>query len=143
MLPDGPSGERTVAGAGFILPAVFSNLPLDRHLVNMNCNATAAVCITHHFLNRLVDMDANAEGKRGLIAFTSSSAGFLPTPISALYGATKTFLTSAFPSFLFYANCRILNCYSTRIVSAAEKILAKQLCRFCQCDCDGNGSGWH
>ena len=108
--------------AGFILPGIFHRLPLAKQLVNMNCNATAAVCITHHFLRSILAMDkvvsssstaaargstatttaagtgtaagTAQSGKRGLITFTSSSAGFLPTPIASLYGATKTFLTS-------------------------------------------------
>jgi short-subunit dehydrogenase len=42
----------------------------------------------------MATLNLNSRGKRGLITFTSSSAGFLPTPISALYGATKCFLTS-------------------------------------------------
>ena len=81
--------------AGFILPGIFHALPLEKHMVNIHCNSTSAVNITHHFLNTLAALPLAGEKKRrGLISFTSSSAGFLPTPISALYGATKTFLTS-------------------------------------------------
>lgn len=80
--------------AGFILPGIFHGLSLEKHLINYNCNSTSAVVISHHFLGRMASFERNSSGKRGLITFTSSSAGFLPTPISALYGATKTFLTS-------------------------------------------------
>ena len=44
--------------------------------------------ITHHFLNRLLD-----KKQRGYIAFTSSSAGFVPNPLSAMYASTKAFMT--------------------------------------------------
>lgn len=80
--------------AGYILPGIFHCRPMSAHMTNLNCNATSSVAITHHFLERLLALPAAPNGKRGLISFTSSSAGFLPTPISSLYGATKSFLTS-------------------------------------------------
>ena len=58
---------------------------VDRPLCS---NSTAILPITHHFLAALV-----AKNKRGLIAFTSSSANLLPNPLSALYSATKAFMT--------------------------------------------------
>lgn len=80
--------------AGFILPGIFHMIDIGKHMGNYHCNATAAVLITHHFLKSMANFTPNHAGKRGLITFTSSSAGFLPTPISALYGATKCFLTT-------------------------------------------------
>lgn len=53
-----------------ITTGFFANLPLARVLANYECNATAAVKITHHFANRMID-----EKLSGLIAFTSSPAG--------------------------------------------------------------------
>ena len=47
-------------------------------------NATAAVNISHHFSSKLVSAK-----KKGCIVFTSSVAGFIPTPFSGMYGATK------------------------------------------------------
>ena len=51
-------------------------------------NATSAFKITHHFVNDMLD-----KRMPGLVTFTSSSAGFIPCPMSVLYGATKAFLT--------------------------------------------------
>ena len=50
----------------------------------MKGNATAAVNISHHFASKLVSAK-----KKGCIVFTSSVAGFIPTPFSGMYGATK------------------------------------------------------
>ncbi|GMI51865.1 hypothetical protein TeGR_g2742, partial [Tetraparma gracilis] len=57
-------------------------------LANMECNATAGVAITHHFVGKLV-----ASKKRGCIVFTSSVAGYIPTPFAAMYASTKAFVS--------------------------------------------------
>jgi len=75
--------------AGFLVTGFFDQAPLGKLLVNMECNATAAVNISHHFAGKLV-----AAKKKGCIVFTSSVAGFIPTPFSGMYGATKAFVTS-------------------------------------------------
>jgi hypothetical protein len=54
----------------------------------MECNATAGVAITHHFVGKLV-----ASKKRGCIVFTSSVAGYIPTPFAAMYASTKAFVS--------------------------------------------------
>ena len=41
--------------AGFIVTGFFDSQPLGKHLVNMECNATAAVAITHHFASLMVN----------------------------------------------------------------------------------------
>jgi len=74
--------------AGFICLGFFHKMPLGRCLKNHHCNATASIPITHHFINEIEN-----NGQTGLIAFTSSSAGFLPNPLSALYASTKAFIT--------------------------------------------------
>lgn len=56
--------------AGFITTGFFVDLPVERSLGNYECNATCTIKITHHFAKRLTD-----KGLKGLIAFTSSSAG--------------------------------------------------------------------
>jgi len=56
---------------------------------NFEVNAAASVKITHYFLNKMMD-----KKQKGLIAFTSSSAGFIPNPLAALYASTKAFLTT-------------------------------------------------
>jgi len=74
--------------AGFIMTGLFADVPLEKQLANYECNATAAVKITHHFTNLMLD-----RGQRGAIFFTSSPAGLMPCPISVIYGATKAFIT--------------------------------------------------
>lgn len=75
--------------AGFLVTGFFDQSPLGKLLANMECNATAAVNISHHFAGRLVSAK-----KKGCIVFTSSVAGFIPTPFSGMYGATKAFVSS-------------------------------------------------
>jgi len=36
--------------AGYIVTGFFEQVPVERQLANVECNATAAVAITHHFL---------------------------------------------------------------------------------------------
>lgn len=51
---------------------------------NYHCNATCCLLLTHHFTRKMLD-----NKQTGLVAFTSSSAGFLPNPMSILYPSTK------------------------------------------------------
>lgn len=74
--------------AGFITAGLFHKVPLGRSLGNYECNATSCLKITHHFVNRMIDEDL-----KGFIGFTSSSAGFVPNPLSSMYASTKAFLT--------------------------------------------------
>eukprot|EP00160_Parvularia_atlantis_P002840 Unigene12364_Nuclearia_a/m.37576 Unigene12364_Nuclearia_a/g.37576 ORF Unigene12364_Nuclearia_a/g.37576 Unigene12364_Nuclearia_a/m.37576 type:complete len:328 (-) Unigene12364_Nuclearia_a:74-1057(-) len=75
--------------AGYITTGFFFENSLDRNMRNYEVNATAAVKLSHHFINKMLDRK-----QRGLIAFTSSSAGFIPTPLAAMYASTKAFLTT-------------------------------------------------
>jgi short-subunit dehydrogenase len=75
--------------AGYITTGFYHDLPLERSLKNYECNATAALKITHHFLNKMIE-----KKQKGLITFTSSSAGFISCPLSSMYAATKCFLTA-------------------------------------------------
>jgi len=63
-----------------------------RQMANYECNAISPVRITHHFAARILSEIA-ASPTRGAIFFTSSPAGFMPCPITVMYGATKAFLT--------------------------------------------------
>jgi short-subunit dehydrogenase len=74
--------------AGFITAGMFHKISLDRNLGNFECNATSCIKITHHFVNKILDAKLP-----GYIGFTSSSAGFVPNPLSAMYASTKAFLT--------------------------------------------------
>ena len=77
--------------AGFISTGFYSDVSLGRHLANHHCNGTAILPITHHFLGKITNM--KKKGRKGLIAFTSSSANLLPNPLSAIYSASKAFMT--------------------------------------------------
>lgn len=67
--------------AGFITTGCFADTPAARSMANYHTNVTAPLILTHHFLNRMLN-----KGLRGLVTFTSSSAGFIPNPMGALYG---------------------------------------------------------
>ena len=71
-----------------VLKGFMDQTPIGKLLVNMECNATAGVHVTHHFVNKMLD-----EKVKGCVVFTSSAAGYIPTPFSAMYGATKAFVT--------------------------------------------------
>ena len=74
--------------AGYIVTGFFAETPLDKWLANAQCNAMAAVAITHLFVGRM-----RAAGLKGAVAFTSSPANIIPSPFSTLYGATKAMVT--------------------------------------------------
>jgi short-subunit dehydrogenase len=77
-----------VNNAGYIDTGLFADKSASAVLANYHCNATAAVAITHHFLNLMLE-----RGQKGALAFTSSPAFLMPTPTTSMYGATKAFLT--------------------------------------------------
>lgn len=74
--------------AGFIVTGFVDQTPLPKLLANVECNATASFAIAHFFLQKLV-----SEKLKGCIVFTSSVAGFIPTPFAASYAATKAFVS--------------------------------------------------
>ena len=74
--------------AGYIKTSFFHLSDLGAQLANLECNATSAVRITHHFYQRMM-----RDGMRGGIVFTSSAAGFIPSPFASMYGATKAFIS--------------------------------------------------
>lgn len=75
--------------AGFMLTGFFDKQPLAKLMVNHECNATSAMQITHLFVTRML-----SKKLRGCVVFTSSAAACQPTPFSALYGATKAYISS-------------------------------------------------
>merc|ERR1712100_966605 len=76
------------SNAGYISFGLFTELPLDKQIAYIETNATAGVRLSHHFVRKM-----RAANLRGCVCFTSSPAGMVPSPCSALYGATKIFLT--------------------------------------------------
>lgn len=61
---------------------------LGKLLTNIECNATSAVNVAHYFVKKLID-----KKEKGCIVFTSSVAGFIPTPFAAMYASTKAFVS--------------------------------------------------
>lgn len=74
--------------AGYIVTGFFAETPLEKWLANAQCNAMAAIAITHLFVGRM-----RAAGLKGAVCFTSSPANIIPSPFSTLYGATKSMVT--------------------------------------------------
>ena len=87
--------------AGFIVTGFFDSQPLQKHLVNMECNATAAVAITHHFASLMVK-----NNKKGCIVFTSSASAYIPNPFAIIYGATKAFMSQFAASIAVELQCK-------------------------------------
>jgi short-subunit dehydrogenase len=78
--------------AGFIRIQAFDHVPIDKHMGQLECNVGSFLRISHHFYS-LWRKEANRTQPR-CIYFTSSSAGYMFSPYSAMYGASKAFLTS-------------------------------------------------
>jgi short-subunit dehydrogenase len=74
--------------AGYIVTGFFDQTQLDAQLANMECNATACVKVTHHFLQKML-----AKNLKGCFLFTSSVSGYIPNPFAVMYGATKSFVS--------------------------------------------------
>ena len=74
--------------AGFMVTGFLDQTPIEKLLANIECNATSAVNVAHHFVRPLVQ-----QKKPGCIVFTSSVAGFIPTPFAAMYASTKAFVS--------------------------------------------------
>jgi short-subunit dehydrogenase len=75
--------------AGYICPGLFADTEYDRLRANFECNAGCTIPITHHFLRLML-----SRKQRGLVAFTSSSAGYFAGPTATLYSSTKAFVTN-------------------------------------------------
>jgi short-subunit dehydrogenase len=74
--------------AGFMVTGFLDQAPIGKLLANIECNATAGVNVAHYFVKKLV-----SSKKKGCIVFTSSVAGFIPTPFAAMYASTKAFVS--------------------------------------------------
>lgn len=74
--------------AGYIVTGFFDQSGIDGQLANLECNSTACVKVTHHFLQRMLEKKL-----KGCIVFTSSVSGYIPNPFAVMYGATKAFVS--------------------------------------------------
>jgi short-subunit dehydrogenase len=77
------------SNAGFIVTGFVDQAPIAKLLVNMECNATSAINVAHHFVKPLI-----ASKRKGCIVFTSSVAAYMPSPFAAMYSATKAFTST-------------------------------------------------
>ena len=75
--------------AGFMLTGFFDKTNIDLLMLNHECNCTSAMQITHLFVKRMLQKQL-----KGCVVFTSSAAACQPTPFSALYGATKSYISA-------------------------------------------------
>ena len=74
--------------AGFMVTGFLDRTPLPKLQANMECNATACLNISHFFVQQWVP-----KKRKACLVFTSSVAGFIPTPFAALYASTKAFVS--------------------------------------------------
>ena len=63
--------------AGYIVTGFFDQTTLDSQLANLECNATACVKVTHHFLKKMLEKKI-----KGCFIFTSSVSGYIPNPFA-------------------------------------------------------------
>lgn len=61
-----------INNAGFLKMGFFDQISMDTHSVNMECNAIAAIRLTHHFYSRMI-----RDNIKGCITFTSSAVFFM------------------------------------------------------------------
>jgi hypothetical protein len=80
--------ELLVNNAGFGAQGNFWEIPRGRHLEMLRLNIQALVELTHWLLGPML------AARRGAIINVSSTAGFQPMPYTAVYGATKSFVTN-------------------------------------------------
>lgn len=74
--------------AGYIVTGFFDTNNIEGQIANMECNSTACVKVTHHFLKLMLEKE-----QKGCIMFTSSVSGYIPNPFAVMYGATKAFVS--------------------------------------------------
>ncbi len=77
-----------INNAGFGGRGEFWDLPLDRQAEMMRLNVQAVVALTHLL------MPAMIERRAGAVVNVSSTASFQPVPYTAVYAASKAFVTS-------------------------------------------------
>ena len=84
----GLSVDILINNAGFATQGDFETTDADLLHAQVMLNVTAVVDLTRAFLPAMI------ERKSGVIVNVASTAGFLPLPTQAVYGATKAFVLS-------------------------------------------------
>ncbi|MDJ0787698.1 MAG: SDR family oxidoreductase [Myxococcota bacterium] len=77
-----------VNNAGFGVNGNFADVDIERSVAQVDLNVTALVRLAHAALSTM------RPARRGRILNVSSGLSFIPSPRSAVYGATKAFVTS-------------------------------------------------
>ena len=77
-----------VNNAGFGARGRFDRLPLDRQSEMLRLNVHTLMELTHGLLSPML------EKRQGAVINVSSTSGFQPVPFTAVYSATKAFVTS-------------------------------------------------
>eukprot|EP00871_Galdieria_phlegrea_P000842 jgi/Galph1/1759/GphlegSOOS_G452.1 len=80
--------------AGYLSMGFFLQQSVDHLIANLECNALAAIRISHYCMERMTRNKVP-----GCICFTASAVSFLPSPVASMYGASKA-LVSHFASSL-------------------------------------------
>lgn len=74
--------------AGYMVTGFTDQTAVDKYMANIECNATAAFNVTHHFLSKMV-----SQKLKGCIVFTSSVVAYAPSPFASTYASTKAFVS--------------------------------------------------
>ena len=83
-IPNPNPAQVCFLNAGYMITGMFEQNSAAAHLANLHCNLTANVHLAHYLYGRLLSSQ-----KPGCLVFTSSSAGFIPTPFAAMYATSK------------------------------------------------------
>jgi len=77
-----------INNAGFGIPGLFVDIPLENHLAMLRVHAEATTRFCHAALHGMLAVN------QGVLINVSSMAAFLPSPASVMYCATKTYLNT-------------------------------------------------
>lgn len=77
-----------INNAGFATHGLFSEIPLQNEIAEIQVNITTLTILTKLFARKMIAR------KRGKILFVASTAAFLPGPLMAVYYATKAYVLS-------------------------------------------------
>ena len=84
-----PFAKVCFLNAGYMITGMFEQNTAAAHLANLHCNLTANVHLAHYLYGRLLSRQTP-----GCLVFTSSSAGFIPTPFAAMYATSKAAISA-------------------------------------------------
>lgn len=108
--------------AGFMVTGFLDQAPIGKLLANMECNATACVNVSHFFVQKLIK-----KKQKGCIVFTSSVAGFIPTPFAAMYVLQLLDVSGRMNICSFYSSSRFCYCVLIFLGTRVPKLLSPNL----------------